>query len=103
MQRMDVPFAGGQHENVNARVNNQITVNMYPALTGTNAKTQTALYSVPGLRLFANSGVAGACRSQGILYRDKLWFVIGASLVGLTEAGAVTVVTGILTNSGRCV
>ena len=100
MPRMTVPLLGGESRNRAIQVSNQESVNFYPVINGTSAKSQVALHSVPGLSLLATASSGGA-RSRGVLFKGWLYFVVGQFLVQHDGGSTVTLVGALSSTEGR--
>ena len=98
--RETIPILGPSVKNQSVQVNNQLTLNLYPRVEPSGSKTQIALYHTPGLESIDESQ-AGDGRSNGVVWDDKLYFVIGDSLVSIDSSDTVTAVGTLNTSSGR--
>jgi len=96
--RIPIPFAGNHGVARSVKENNQITQNLYPEVTK-DGKAPAVLYRIPGLASAFIGG--GACRSNGALFGDKLYFVSGSGLYEVDVGGTATLVGTLGTTSGR--
>ena len=102
MPRELLPLFGPNQEARLPRVNAQRSVNLYPSIEKPGAKGQVVLYPTPGLTL-TSQPASGVCRSDGVLFADNLYFVVGSSLVKVNSSGVGTSVGTLSTSGGRCV
>lgn len=96
--RTEIPFNGPTQEGRLSLVGAQRSINLYPKLQSPGDKNKVSLYSCPGLKFLISSG-NGACRSNGTLFKDKLYFVAGSELISIDGVGS-TASVGILNTSG---
>lgn len=96
--RAEIPFNGPTQEGRLTLVGNQHSINLYPKLQSPGDKNKVSLYSCPGLKFEVTSG-NGSCRSNGKLFKDKLYFVVGSQLISITINGAAAL-AGTLNSSG---
>lgn len=99
---MIIPFGVGAYQGRSRDVNYQRCLNVYPEITEENAKTKIVGYGTPGLKLLASPLSGGGCRSNGIVFKGNLYFVIGPSLVRLDRFFDVTIVGTLNSHLGRC-
>jgi len=100
--RLRVPIVGQHAENRSVNVNAQKTINLYPEIQIDGAKTELALHSCPGLSLLGTAG-SGPCRSTGMRWENKTYFMSGGSLISVDSAGSLTNVGSIATTTGNVV
>lgn len=96
--RTEIPFNGGTQEGRLKLVGSQKSVNLYPKIQSPGDKNKISLYSTPGLKFLVSIG-SGPCRSNGIEFGNKLYFVSGAELVSIDSGGSAASV-GTLNSSG---
>jgi len=99
-KRIPIPFVGAFAESRARRVSAQRTVNLYPQVEKPGSRNVLALYSDPGLKPLTTAGL-GPCRSNGVRWQGKLWFVSGAELVTIDSNGTATSIGTLDTNGGR--
>jgi len=99
---MQIPFIGMMTEARELRVNAQKLVNLYPVVEGDAAKSRVALYSTPGLKPYKSIGL-GPCRSNGVVFWNKAYFVSGAELIQISDNDTAVVVGTLATNYGRVI
>lgn len=98
--RVEIPFNGPTQEGRLQLVGAQKSVNLYPKLQQPGDKNKVSLYSSPGLPFLVSIG-SGPCRSNGVVFSDKLYFVSGSELITITEAGTAASVGTLNTSGGR--
>lgn len=98
--RAEIPFNGPTQEGRLTLVGNQHSINLRPQLQSSGDKNKVSLYSTPGLKFLASIG-NGACRSNGVLFKDKLYFVAGSELISITETSGTASVGTLNTSGGR--
>jgi len=91
---------GPQAEGRSSVVNSQLTVNMYPRVEGKGAKNKLALYPIPGLKTYSTAP-AGPCRSNGVAWKGKAYFVSGNRLISIDQNGISTSIGTLDTAGGR--
>ncbi len=99
---MRIPFGVGAYQGRSRDVNYQRCLNVYPEFVDRDGKTNIVGYGTPGLTLKATPSKGGA-RSNGIVFKNNMYFVLGESLVKIDSFYSVTAVGGLLTSFGRCV
>lgn len=98
--RVNIPFVGGYHESRYA--NAQTCDNFMLRREGMGAKAPASLVPTPGLKSYVSAG-PGPCRSNGLVFDNKIWFVSGNKLISIDENDAVVEQsTSLDTSSGRC-
>jgi len=90
MQRIQLPISGPSKQDRSIQCASERTINMYTA-PKQGAKTDLALYSNPGLVL-KDTPASGVHRSNGVMFSDKLYWIIGSSLVSQDTNGVFTAV-----------
>lgn len=101
--RTEIPFNGPTQEGRLALVGHQHSINLYPKLQSPGDKNTVSLYSCPGLKFLASAG-NGACRTnEGILFKGKLYFVMGSQLISVENNGATALAGTLNTSGGRVV
>lgn len=98
--RTEIPFNGPTQEGRLSLVGKQQSVNLYPKLQSPGDKNKVSLYSCPGLP-FLVSGGNGATRSNGVLFKSKLYFVAGSELISITSSGSIASVGTLNSSGGR--
>ena len=98
--RTEIPFNGPTQEGRLSLVGAQQSVNLYPKLQKPGDKNKISLYSCPGLKFLVSSGT-GPCRSNGVLFKSKLYFVSGAELISIDDGGSAASVGTLSTSGGR--
>lgn len=99
--RIDIPFVGPTYNGRSTKINGQRTVNMYPKSEKPGSKTAIALYGTPGLKRFGVSG-SGPTRSNGVKFRNDIYFVSGANLISISENSIFSEIGSILAEGSRC-
>ncbi|MCF6327590.1 MAG: packaged DNA stabilization protein gp10 [Devosiaceae bacterium] len=99
--RIEIPFVGPTYNGRSSKVNAQRTVNMFPKLEKPGSKTRIALYGTPGLKRIGVQGV-GPCRSNGVKFKSKLYFVSGTDFVEIDSNNSFATLGALETNSSRC-
>lgn len=102
MQQIQIPFAGGEFEARAPNVNAQRTINLYPEVTQSGGKNKIVLYSTPGLNRQTAMGV-GPIRSNGVQFKDKLYFVSKNELYSIDTSNTATKVGTLNTENPRCI
>jgi hypothetical protein len=97
---MEIPFNGPTQEGRLSLVGAQQSVNLYPKLQSPGDKNKISLYSCPGLKFLVSNG-SGACRSNGVTFKEKLYFVAGADLISIDSAGVSATIGTLNTSGGR--
>lgn len=97
---MEIPFNGPSQEGRSTQNGIQKTVNLYPKFENPGKQNKITLYSTPGLELIGTYG-NGPCRSNGVLWNNKLYIVTGNTLVSVTSDGSITLVGTISTSGSR--
>jgi hypothetical protein len=98
----NIPFIGTFTEARELRVNAQKLVNLFPVVEGGVSKSRVALYSTPGLKPYKSVGL-GPCRSNGVVFKNKAYFVSGKELISFDSSGNTVSVGFLNTTSGRVV
>jgi len=98
--RQEIPFNGPTQEGRLKLVGAQQSVNLYPKLQNPGDKNKISLYSTPGLKFLVSIGT-GPCRSNGVVFNSKLYFVSGAELISITEGGSAASVGTLSTSGGQ--
>jgi len=98
--RQEIPFNGPTQEGRLRLIGAQKSVNLYPKLQKSGDKNKVSLYSSPGLKFLVSIG-SGPTRSNGVVFNDVLYFVSGAELISITEAGAAASVGTLNSSGGR--
>ena len=98
--RIFAPLAGPHIEGRSLIANDQRCVNLYVKPEGPGGKTPAGLYRTPGLKYLVSSG-PGPCRSNGVVFQDKAYFVSGNKLVAIDENFNGSEVGTLLTSQGR--
>lgn len=80
MKRVAIPFIGDHSTGRSSAVNSQLLKNMYIERQDQTAKSPAVLYPTPGLTFLFSSGT-GPCRSNGLIFKEKAYFISGADLV----------------------
>lgn len=102
MPRVKIPVAGGEHESRYLGVNAQQCVNWYPRQETVGAKEPFLLYPWPGLVSLGSAPSGGTCRSNGVKFGDKCYYVYGNKVLSLTTSWVISEIGTINTVSGRC-
>lgn len=97
--RVNLSFVGPQAENRTGVISAQKTVNWYPTVESRGSKTVTALQPCPGLKALVSVG-PGPCRGNGVVFRDKAYFVSGDKLVSIDSNDVGTVIGTLGTSAG---
>lgn len=92
-----IPFATNSYRSRSLPVSAQRCVNMYAEQQPPDAKTQVAIFGVPGLVSFATCG-AGPVRGMWVM-NSVLYVVSGTGLYSVTSAGVVTFLGGAVTGT----
>lgn len=100
--RAEIPFNGPTQEGRLKLVGAQQSINLYPKVQGPGDKNKVSLYSTPGLKFLVSIG-SGPCRSNGVVFSNKLYFVSGAELISITEAGSAASAGTLSTTGGQVV
>ena len=98
--RQEIPFNGGTQEGRLKLVGSQKSVNLYPKIQSPGDKNKISLYSTPGLKFLVSIG-SGPCRSNGVEFNDKLYFVSGAELISIDSGGSAASVGTLSTSGGQ--
>lgn len=97
--RIPIPFVGSHGEARSTFQNSQLTQNLYPEIDK-EGKSPAVLYRVPGLvKRFEMS--VNPCRSNGVIFGDKGYFVSGGGLYSVDSNENVALVGALSTTSGR--
>lgn len=98
--RTEIPFNGPTQEGRLKLVGAQQSVNLYPKLQSPGDKNKVSLYSCPGLKFLLSIG-NGACRSNGVVFKSKLYFVAGSELISIDGTGSGAAVGTLNTSGGQ--
>ena len=98
--RAEIPFNGPTQEGRLSLVGAQRSINLYPRLQSPGDKNKISLYSCPGLKFEVSFG-NGACRSNGVLFKDKLYFIAGSQLISIASNGGAALAGTLDTSGGR--
>jgi len=98
--RQEIPFNGPTQEGRLKLVGAQQSVNLYPKLQSPGDKNKVSLYSTPGLKFLVSIG-SGPCRSNGVVFKSKLYFVSGSELISITDGGSAASVGTLSTSGGQ--
>jgi len=98
--RTEIPFNGPTQEGRLKLVGAQQSVNLYPKLQSPGDKNKVSLYSTPGLKFLVSTGT-GPCRSNGVEFGSKLYFVSGAELISIDSGGSAASVGTLSTSGGQ--
>lgn len=98
--RQEIPFNGGTQEGRLKLVGAQKSVNLYPKVQNPGDKNKISLYSSPGLKFLVSIG-SGPCRSNGVEFNDKLYFVSGSELISIDSGGSAASIGTLNTSGGQ--
>lgn len=100
-ERLPIPFVGEHATSRASQVNNQITKNLYVERQASGAKHGAVLYPTPGLKFLFSAGT-GPCRSNGIVFKNKAYFISGADIVEIDSSLQPTTIGQLNTTTGQC-
>lgn len=98
-----IPILGPSSGNSVLQINPQKSINLFPKIEQSGAKTLIGEYKTPGLNLISSTETGGTGRSEGVRWKAKEYFVIGSKLISIDDNNAITAVGTLGTTSGRCV
>lgn len=90
MPRIQLPIAEGFYVSQSQPLLDKRIVNMYPVIPQADAASPKALFQTPGIKQFADVGVAGNSRGVLVFSDGTPYRVIGNTLWSFTSAGVET-------------
>jgi|TARA_B100000959_G_scaffold283004_1_gene350813 hypothetical protein len=100
-KRVEIPFFSSYAKGRSEDAVNTLLENMYLEKNSGSGKRNVAAYCHPCLDLLHSTG-AGGCRSNGVVWNGKGYFVRGAKLVEVDANFVFTEVGTLNTSTGRC-
>ncbi len=102
MPMVEIPFVGAAYKSASLNIDCQRCVNLFPELGGPNSKTVMALRGTPGMLLFVVLGYSGSVgRGLFATSTNRLFGVVGSTLVEITALGVVTARGTIASSYGK--